>query len=260
METVTSADGTTIAFDAVGTGPPIVVVTGAFGDRRTPAARAAALAPNFTVFTYDRRGRGDSSDTPPYAPEREIDDLTAVIDAAGGSARVFGHSSGAILALRAAGVGAPIAKLAAYEPPFLVDDTRARMPADLADRVAAALAGGRPGDGIEQFLVEGVGVPAPAVQMMRNGPDWPGMEQNAPTLLYDMAITDRMQMPRELVAAIRIPTLVVAGGDSPEWARNAVAATAAAIPGGRATTLAGQTHGAAPDVLAPVLTEFFASG
>lgn len=155
METVTSRDGATIAFDRSGEGPPVILVVGAFNDRSTGAPLAAHLAPHFTVFTYDRRGRGDSGDTAPYAVEREIDDLDALITAAGGSACVFGYSSGAVLSLMAARRLA-ITKLALYDPPFLVDDGRPRPPADLALQIAELVSSGRRGDAVELFQTKGV--------------------------------------------------------------------------------------------------------
>jgi pimeloyl-ACP methyl ester carboxylesterase len=263
MDTVTSGDGTTIAFDAVGSGPPLVLVRGALNDRKTPAELLPLLAPRYTVYTYDRRGRGDSGDTQPYAPAREVEDLRAILAAAGEPAFVYGHSSGAVLGILAAAEDAPITKLVAFEPPWVVDDTRTPAPADLSDRVRAAIAEGRRDDAVEMFLVEAVQLPAAAMPMVRNNPDWPGMVKIANTLPYDIDITagpERTQAPpRDALSAIRIPTLVVGGGKSPEWARNAVAAAAEAIPGGRARTVDGEDHGISADAIAPVLIEFFGS-
>jgi len=256
MDTVKSADGTDIAFDRVGSGPPLVFVVGAFCDRATPKSIAELLGSQFTVFTYDRRGRGASGDSPPYAVAHEIEDLAAVIDATGGPAFVFGHSSGAILALEAAAEGLRMRKLAAYEPPFIVDDTRSR-PDRLEARVTALVAAGRTSDAMKLFLAEGPQVPDAVVAAMETSPGWAPMEALAHTLPYDLAICGDMSMPADRLATIAIPTLAISGGASPDWARNTVDAVAAAIPGARHTSLPGQTHGAADDVLAPVLVEFF---
>jgi pimeloyl-ACP methyl ester carboxylesterase len=255
METVQSADGTTIAYDRPGAGPALVLVLGAFCDRATPRTLVDVLAPDFTVYAYDRRGRGDSGDTPPYAVEREIEDLAAVIAAAGEGVFVFGHSSGAVLALEAAAGAVPIAKLVAYEPPYIVDGDRER-PASLGDRVSGLIAAGRRAEAVEAFLLEGPEVPPDVIAMMKESPGWSGLEGIAHTLPYDLAICGDQSVPADRLATIEIPTLVLSGGDSPAWARNAVDAVAAAVPDARQRTLAGQTHGVADDVLAPVLVEF----
>jgi pimeloyl-ACP methyl ester carboxylesterase len=258
METTRSADGTTIAFDRVGQGPTLVIVGGAFGDRATPRAVADALAPHFTVVCYDRRGRGASGDTPPYAIEREVEDLDAVIVATGGSAFVYGHSSGAILALEAATRSEAIVGLTAYEPPYVVGDDRART-LDLDARVTALLAAGRPDDAMETFFLEGPQAPAEVVAAMKPTPAWQEMAKLAHTLPYDLALTGDQVIPVDRLATIGIPTLVLSGADSPLWARNAVTAVAEAIPGARHASLAGQTHAVSPDALVPVLREAFSA-
>ena len=257
METTRSADGTMIAFERSGDGPALVFVVGAFSDRATPREVAALLAPHFTVHCYDRRGRGDSGDTPPYAIEREVEDLAAVIVAAGGSALVYGHSSGAVLALEAAMRTSAVDRLAVYEPPDVVGDDRPRT-VGLEARVAGLLAEGRRDDAMEAFLVEGPQVPREAVAAMKPSPAWEEMGRLANTLPYDLALLGDQDVPVERLGAIRVPTVAMCGGDSPRWARNSVAAVAAAIPGARERTLAGQTHAVAPDVLAPVIAEAFA--
>jgi pimeloyl-ACP methyl ester carboxylesterase len=263
VDIVRSADGTHIAFDRTGEGPPLILVGGALSDRSGAGALAALLAPRFTVLAYDRRGRGDSGDTPPYVVEREIEDLAALISGAGGSVFVFGHSSGAALAIAAVVDGLPITKLALYEPPFIVDDTRPALPSDYTDHIDELVAEGQRGDAVAYFLTIGVGMPAEVVEQMRGAPMWPGMEALAHTISYDGRVVGSNMsggpLPAEWATAITIPTLVLDGGDSPEWARNAVSAVAAAIPGSERRTLAGQTHGAAPEVLAPLLTSFFAT-
>jgi pimeloyl-ACP methyl ester carboxylesterase len=264
MNDVTSKDGTTIAFDRSGAGRPIVLVGGALSDRSAAGPLAALLAPHFTVFAYDRRGRGDSGDTPPYAVEREVEDLDALITEAGGSASVFGHSSGAVLALEAAALGLAITKLALYEPPFIVDDSRPALPGDYVTQLTELTSSGRPGDVVELFLTKGVGVPVDMVAQMRSSPMWPAMEGLAHTLAYDGAIMgDSMSgspFPIERWASVATPTLVIGGGASPAWARNAIWTLADVLPDARRRSLEGQDHGPAPEVLAPVLEAFFAAG
>jgi pimeloyl-ACP methyl ester carboxylesterase len=264
MNEVTSRDGTTIAFDRSGEGPPTILVGGALSDRGAAATLAMLLEPHFTVVAYDRRGRGDSGDTPPYAVDREIDDLEALIAEAGGSAFAFGHSSGAALALEAAARGLAITKLALYEPPFIVDDSRAPLPEDYVARMAELVSAGRRGDAVEYFMTTAVLVPADMVTQMRNSPMWAAMEGLAHTLPYDGAVMgDRMDgqpLPPGSWASVTAPTLVMDGGASPDWARNAVRALADVLPDARRLTLEGQDHGAAPEVVAPVLEEFFETG
>jgi pimeloyl-ACP methyl ester carboxylesterase len=261
MNTVTSNDGTTIAFDRSGEGPPLVLVGGALSDRAAAGSLAEALAPRFTVFAYDRRGRSDSGDTAPYAVEREIEDLSAIVAEAGGSAFVFGHSSGAALALEAAARGLPVTKLALYEPPFIVDDGHEPLPDDYVQRLTELAASGRRGDAVEYFLISGPGVPPEVVAGMRSEPFWPGMEKIAHTLAYDGAVMgDTMSgrpLPAERWTSVTVPTLVMDGDQSPAWARNSVAALADVLPNAERRSLEGQDHGAAPEVLAPVLVDFF---
>lgn len=259
---VISRDGTPIAFDRSGEGPAIILVGGAMSDRSGAGPLATLLAPHFTVFAYDRRGRGDSGDTPPYTVEREIEDIEALIGEAGGTAFAYGHSSGAVLALEAAARGLPITRLALYEPPFIVDHSRAQLPEEYVTHLDELIASGRRGDAVEYFMTVAVEVPAEIVAQMRNSPMWPGLEALAHTLPYDgMIMGDRMAgnpLPREQWGSVTVPTLVMDGGASPEWAHNAVQALTDILPNARRRTLEGQTHGAAPEVLAPVLEEFFA--
>jgi pimeloyl-ACP methyl ester carboxylesterase len=261
VNTVTSNDGTTIAYEQSGSGPALILVGGALSDRKAATSIAALLAPHFTVYALDRRGRGDSSDTPPYAVDREVEDIAALITQAGGSAFVFGHSSGAALALEAANSGAAITRLALYEPPFILDDTRPPVPTDYLAHIKGLIAAGKRGETIEYFMTTGVGVPSQMIAGMKQSPEWPAMEALAHTLPYDATIMDGTEdgqpLPTERVAGVRIPTLVMSGGASPEWMRNANQATAEAIPGSEYRILPGQTHGADPKVLAPVLIEFF---
>ena len=261
MDTVTSSDGTTIAFDRSGEGQPLIVVGGALSDQSAAAPLSALLVSRFTVVAYDRRGRGDSDDTPPYAVEREIDDLGAVIGVAGGEVFVFGHSSGGALALEGAIHGLPIARLALYEPPFIVDDSRPPVPRDYVDRVRELVAADRRGDAVEYFMTAAVGVPPELVAQMREMPMWPRMEALAHTIAYDGEVMDGHMwgapLPASWVAPVTIPTLVMDGGASPDWARNSVRQLASILPNAQQRTLEGQDHGAAPEAVAPALDAFF---
>lgn len=255
---VHSADKTRIAFDAEGDGPPLILVTGAFCDRSTPQELSARLAGTFTVIRYDRRGRGRSSDTFPWDVEREIEDLEAMIEVAGGSAFVFGHSSGASLGLYAAAHGSAITKLVAYEPPFTWDPDRARQMRNLQARLEELLADKRRDDMAELFLTRAVGVPKEGLPSIKEGPHWQGMRALAHTLPYDVALSDNLSMPADTFTKIEVPTLLVAGGNSPEWARTAIETLAREIPNSETLILEGQDHGVSDDVIAPVLEKFFA--
>ena len=250
MGTVTSKDGTRIAFDRTGEGPAVILVVGAFNERPTGAPLARALEQHFTVFNYDRRGRGESDDTAPYAVEREIEDLDALITEAGGSARVFGYSSGAILSLRAAAQGSAISQLALFEPP----PTGARA-GELAPELSELVAAGRRGDAVELFQTEAVGIPAAIVAQLRNAPFRPALEKIAQTLVYESTILKAL--PDGLTASVKVPTLVIDGDQSPEVMRQAAKSLADALPDGQYRTLVGQGHDIDPDVMAPVLEEFF---
>ena len=260
MNKVLSKDGTTIAFDRSGQGPVVVLVGGAFQYRAIdpPTVQLAALlAEHFTVFHYDRRGRGDSGDTQPYAIEREMEDLEALIQEAGGAAFVFGMSSGGVLALDAAARGLAITKLALYEPPFNSGDEQARQAAKRYTRELMALLGeGRRGDAVALAMTTW-GAPPEGVAGMRQTPIWPLFEAVAPTLAYDNAIMGDGSVPTDRLASLAVPTLVMAGGASPAFMQDAVQAAAHALPNAKFRTLEGQTHDVAPDVLAPVLEEFF---
>jgi pimeloyl-ACP methyl ester carboxylesterase len=258
MSTVTSADGTTIAYERSGAGPALVLVDGAMCHRAAGPMRplAAALQEHFIVYAYDRRGRGDSSDTPPYAVAREVEDLRAVIAAAGGRAHVYGISSGAALAMATAaagrlGHGVEVTKLALYEPPFIAEAGDGARAKEYTERLTDLLDAGRRGDAVALFMAH-VGLPEQAIAGMRAQPGWAGLEAIAPTLAYDDRVLGDGP-PRD----VAVPTLVLSGGASPHFLRSAAAATAEAIPGAEHRTLDGQTHDVAPDALAPVLVEFF---
>lgn len=258
METVTSKDGTTIAFDRLGAGPSVVLVCGGSVDRMDDAALAQHLASGFTVFNYDRRGRGDSGDTLPYAIEREVEDIEAVVEAAGGSAHLWGSSSGAALALIAAEQGVWVDKLALWEPPFIPEGVP-KPPADQVQQYETMIAEGRRGDAVAFFMTEVVGMPDEMVAGARSQPWWGATEARAHTLAYDARIMADYEVPVERAAAVKVPTLVLAGGADFPWMRDAATALANALPNGRARFLEGQGHDVDQGVLAGVLREFFAS-
>jgi len=268
MPTVTSSDGTTIGYQQTGSGPALILVDGAFcyRDFGPMPGLAAQLTEHFTVFTYDRRGRGDSGDTQPYAPEREIDDIEAVIDAAGGRALVFGTSSGAVLALRAAAaMPAKVVKVAVYEPPMVVDHSRKKLPpADYRQTVDKLVASGRNGELVAFFMTKMIGAPAIMPWVMRLTPPWKKLKSIAPTLRYDFAILGDTQLakglPDELakaLGAVEAPALVADGGKSPTYMHHAADAVSGALADTRRVTIPGQTHMFKPEALAPELISFY---
>jgi pimeloyl-ACP methyl ester carboxylesterase len=261
MPVVTSRDGTAIAYDKQGTGPAIVVVDGALTTRRSEAKAEliALLEPRLTVLTYDRRGRGESGDTQPYAVGREIEDVAAVIGAASGSAMLYGHSSGACLALEAALALGPgqVSKLAMYEAPYDDDPAMREAWRTYLMGMTAALQAGRPGDAAALFMAF-VGTPAEQIEGVRQAPFWPDIEAVAPTLAYDHAGlmgADR-SVPVERAANVDVPTLVMHGGDGAPFMAQTASTLQKAIPGAGLRTLAGEGHNVSPRVLAPVLSEF----
>jgi len=263
MSKVVSKDGTEIAFDKIGSGPAVILVAGATAFRAmdpSGAELANLLGKHFTVINYDRRGRGESGDTLPYAVEREIEDIEALIDEAGGSACVYGISSGAALTLWAASeLGSDkINKAAAYEPPFAVGDHQG-LPKDYVERLDRAVADGRLGDALEIFMIDAVGMPPEMVTPMRQEPWWGALESVAHIIAYDGTIMGNSSVPAARLAKVTMPVLVMAGGASPDWLPNAAEATAKALPHGGYRLLEGQTHDVDPKVLAPELEEFFKS-
>jgi pimeloyl-ACP methyl ester carboxylesterase len=263
MQKVTSKDGTEIAFDRSGSGPALILVDGAFGSRTFGPNEPLAplLAQHFTVYTYDRRGRGDSGDTTPFAVEREIEDLEALIAEAGGSAYVYGISSGAALVLEAANRGLAIEKVAVYEAPFVVDDSRTPVPDDFQEQLQALIAEDRRADAVKYFMTKGVGLPSFVVFMMRFMPAWSKLKAVSHTVPYDAAILGNeasgKPYPPNRWGSITAPTLVVDGGKSAAWTHHAMKALADTLPNARYRTLEGQMHVVKPQALAPVLVEFF---
>jgi pimeloyl-ACP methyl ester carboxylesterase len=252
--TVTSADGTPIAFERAGDGPPLIAVdaAGSYSGFRPFPAPVELLAPHFTVYVYDRRGRGHSGDTPPYAVQREVDDLAALIAEAGGSAFVYAFSSGGLLALHAAAGGLAIPKLALFEPPIEPRQTatgESAFTAELAELVAA----GRRRDAVA-FFHRGIGVPDEVMEQMT--PEvWAALEAVAHTLVYDGRISDATSL--ELLRSVQAPTLVIDSQGSGGELTGMAATVAEALPNGAHRSLPGEWHGAPGDTLAPLLTEFF---
>lgn len=257
MSNVQSKDGTIITFDKLGAGPPVILVCGGSVDRMSNASLAEALAQNFTVYNYDRRGRGASGDTQPYAVEREIEDIEALVNEAGGSAFLYGTSSGAALALDATAGGLPVTKLALWEPPYILEGTRPRPPANTAQIYNDFIAQGRRDEAALYFMFNVVGLPAEFAAQARNSPWWPGQLALAHTLAYDATIMGDYSLPAERAASVATPTLVLAGGASFDWIIATAQRLAGLMPNGRYRNLEGQTHDVAAEVMAPALVEFF---
>ena len=260
MKTVTSADGTSIAYERLGDGRPVIVVGGALCDRSVTRPLAERLARHFTVLNYDRRGRGSSGDSRAYAVEREIEDIGALIGAAGGTASVYGHSSGAGLALRAAAHGLPIDRLVLHDPPYVpdVEDER-RISREFAEKLEATLSAGRRDDAVTLFLTT-IGIPDEVVVQMRHEPSWARMVVNAHTLRYDSEVMgDRRggTVPVEVARRVTVPTVVLSGGANPDWMIAIGRRVAEAIPNGRHRLLKGHGHEVPEEVLTPVLVESF---
>lgn len=259
MEKVVSRDGTVIAYDRLGEGPPVVLMGGALNDRQTTAPLATILAEHFTVLNYDRRGRGASGDTAPYAVDREIEDLAAVIGDAGGSAALFANCTGGMLALEAAARGVGITRMALYEPPYIVDDGHKPLDEEYRRRLSAFLAEGRPSEAVEYFMVTAVGIP-PEIAARRTAlPIWPSIVALAPTLPYDAEVAGDNSLPVDRISQVGVPTLVIEGGDSPPWQRNAAVALVNALRDGQHVSLDGHNHKLVAEAVAPPLIEFFAA-
>ena len=268
MQSVISKDGTPIAYDRMGQGPAVILVAGAFSYRKYPGSVQVAdlLAQRFTVFNYDRRGRGDSGDTRPYAVEREIEDLQALTDAAGGEVFVWGLSSGAILALRAAASGLAIKKLALQEPPLFINANARRPPQDLTKHVTDLIASDRRDEAVKYFMTKGMGAPGFVIPLMHLMPGaWTQLKAVAHTLPYDAQLLESYPTGKPLSGndwrSVTMPTLVMAGSESPAFLRQDAQALAEALPHARLLTQKGlgHTRQLSPKVIASVLGEFFAS-
>lgn len=263
MPTVTSKDGTRIAFDRVGNGPAVILVAGATADRRWNAPLAEVLAADFTVLNYDRRGRGESTDTLPFAVEREFEDIEALIADVGGSAHLYGISSGGALALEAAAAGLAIDRLAVYEVPYSLDDDQPRQQDEYVADLENAARSGRPGAMMEVFL-RVMGADDDSIAQTRNSPMWPALEAAEHTLVYDAACMSTGQPPVDRLRTIKGPTLVITGAPegehdlaSTEYFEASARAIVEAIPSAEHKRLPGQTHDVDPHALAPVLTAFY---
>jgi pimeloyl-ACP methyl ester carboxylesterase len=262
MSRVTSGDGTSIAYERSGNGPAVILVGGGLVDpvtgragRWENAPLATELAKRFTVYNYDRRGRGDSGDTLPYAVEREVEDLRALVAEAGGSAHLYGVSSGGALALEAAAAGVAVQRLAVYEVPYFTADDALRRWRGYLEQLGPALAEGRRDDAVELFM-RVAGAPEEGIVQARNSPMWPGLEAIAHTLAYDAACLGDGRPPTARLATITRPTLVATGGGA-DLFEQAADAIAAGLPQAQRRTLEGQSHVVDPKALAPVLERFF---
>jgi pimeloyl-ACP methyl ester carboxylesterase len=255
--TTTSADGTTIAYRSYGEGPPVVLVSGATQRKEDWSELAQALAETgIRAVAYDRRGRGDSGDTTPYAVEREIEDLAAVIAANGGTAGLHGQSSGGALANRATAAGLPVASLSTFETPYRVGDGPT-PPADYVEHLQELYDADQPEAMLEYFMVEGVGQPREQVDRMKQLPFWDSLVPIGRTVLYDGLCLGSSQapVPAELLGSITVPMLCLGSTGSPDWLRAGAKASAQAAPDGRFAVLEGDFHSATASVLAPVLAE-----
>jgi pimeloyl-ACP methyl ester carboxylesterase len=258
MSVVRSKDGTAIAYERSGSGPAVVIVDGALCSRAFGPSQklAALLAHHFTVYAFDRRGRGESGDTQPYAPAREVEDIAAIVQEAGGSASLVGLSSGGALALEAAAASLPIAKVVAYEPPY-VDDTGQRGGAAHEGQLKRLLAEGNRGGAVKYFMKDMVGAPAAILVMMRLMPwVWRKLVAVAHTLPYDAAVMTAFRIPRARFASVRVPTLVMNGSKTDPRLRDAARAIAEVVPLAQYRELPGQTHNVSPGVLTPAVVEF----
>jgi len=258
MQHVTSKDGTIIAYEQSGQGPALVVVGGVLGDHHQQAGLAALLAEHFTVYNIDRRGHGESGFTAPYAVEREVEDIDALITEAGGSAFVYGTSGPGVLCMEAAarGLSPKMKKLAVWEPPYVLEGSRPPVPQDYKEQLTQMLREGRRGDMVELFFTKAVGMPVEFVAPMRQAPFWAAQEAFAPTTINNAILMGDFSLPKERIAQVTVETLVIDGGTIP-WISQAAQAVAETLPHAHRHTIAGQPHNVADEALAPVLIEYF---
>ncbi|GLS41277.1 alpha/beta hydrolase [Mesorhizobium tianshanense] len=244
-----SEDGTKIAFWSNGNGPVIIMVVGAFNDHNTGADLAAELTRSYTVVTYDRRGRGASGDAPTYSTDREVEDLTAILEAVGGDADVLGFSSGASLVLMAAAEGIPLSKLILVEAPWMISEARPRPDLDLEASLRELVAKGQPGEAVELFQRDYIGMPEGVIAQMRNAPFRPFMESMAQTLSYEAAIMRDLTLPEGLAVKVDQPVLLLYGEKSPSWMGETAAKIAGELSHGRHAEVAGIGHDLTVDIL-----------
>ena len=255
-KTVTSKDGTKVAYDKAASGPTLILVS-AMPDRSANGQLVELLANDFTVYNYDRRGRGGTEDDKPYALDREYEDLEAILDEAGGSAYVYGSSGMGIFALKAAasGLNDKFAKLAVWETPFIMPGSRSPVPADYKQQLEQLLAEDRGGDMAELFLTAAAGLPVEFVKPLRDLPHWAAFEVSAPALIHDAEMTGDFSIP-EALKNVTVPTLVLDGGTTP-WLSTGADAIAKVLPNSTRQTLAGQQHNVEATAIAPALIAFF---
>jgi len=261
MNSVSSKDDTIITYDKIGSGPPLILVDGALCYRSFgPMPKLASLlAKHFTVYYYDRRGRGNSTDVQPYSPAKEVEDIAALVNEAGGSAYLAGLSSGAALTLLAAESGLNLPKIALYEPPYVYEKNSAQSKINHGANLTSMLASQKRGDAVKYFMVKMVGVPAIFGFIMQLMPMFKKLKAVAHTLPYDTAVMGDFTVPEEMISRISVPALVAGGGKSPENLRAAVARVASVLSNGTLRMLEGETHNVKAEKLAPVLTEYFLS-
>lgn len=259
---VASKDGTAIAYETRGNGPLLIMIGGANNTRMAPpicaVAMAELLAPKFTAVAFDRRGRGDSGNTLPYAIEREIEDVAALIEAVGGPVRMFGHSSGGALILECARAGLPVAKIAIYEPPYSMD-AAAVAESDRWIETLKRLNGADKQSEAAEFFMSGTGMPKEMIDGMKHSPMWPAIEKLAPTLVYDSLIAAAGGLPedrKQRFAGVGAPVLAMAGGTSPDWMKGAAKSVADAVLNGKYREVPGVDHMVDEGVIAPILIEF----
>lgn len=255
VQAVMSRDGSAIAYELRGRGPALVVVNGALSDRRSTADLAAALASSFTVYAYDRRGRGSSIDHAPYAVEREVEDLAVLLEVIGAPAFLYGHSAGGVLALEAALAGLDVERLVVHEPPYIVPGSRPPVASDLRARLETLLARGDRDEAVATFYREAVGLGAGIVDGLRVSGEWDAQRALAHTLPYDVWLTSG-PLPRDRLVDLAIPVLVIVGGASPRWMRQGSEALVEALPQGRLAVLEAQGHVATADAVALELSRF----
>ncbi len=257
MKSIRSKDGTTLAYDVYGNGPALIYITGAicFRNFKPVLDDAKIFAREFTMYNYDRRGRGDSSDTLPYSIDREIEDIEAMIDAAGGSAFLYGHSSGAVLALEAARrIPSKISKVSIYDASYVHDEREKSEYAVLCTKVSELVRQNKNAQALRTFLI-GIGMPKFFVYLLPLMPGWKIMKALAPTLEYDMLLTRELP-PTVQASEIKVPMQIIYGEKSPAGIHSVAHQLAQAIPGAQLKQLDGQDHMASAKALLPVIAEF----